>query len=115
MDTNLREIVQIIDNDRHFIMFVFTSGIREIYDITGHENIKELTEVKTTGKLIGRDYNGNSHNPPPIPSYIVKGICNECGSNQDEIEKKRILLEKKEKELIQREKELDSELEKLRN
>ena len=96
-------------------MFVFTSGVRELYDITGHENIKDLDEVKNLGKLAGRDYNGNNPNPPPIPTYITKGTCQMCGSDKEEIEKQRKFLEEKESELLKREQELDEELQKVRN
>lgn len=113
MDTQLREIVHIIDNGKAFIMFVFTSGVRELYDITGNENIGNFEDVKKVGKFVARDYNGNNPNPSPIPTIRNVGVCQACGVNMEEMEKMRSNLEVKEREIEQREKELDKELEKL--
>ena len=115
MDTSLREIVQIIDNNKQFIMFVFNNGVRELYDITGHQDITDLNEIKSLGKLTGRDYNGNNPNPPPIPTDISQNnTCQMCGAKKYEIENQKLYLDAKETELIKREKELDKELELIR-
>lgn len=110
----LKEIVCISDNEKSYIMFVFTSGVRELYDITNNEGFTTLEDIKKVGKLTARDYNGNQQSPPPIPMGFTSEVCQMCGTNVNEIEKLKKNLEEKEKEIESRERELDQELERLR-
>jgi hypothetical protein len=96
---------------RDYILFIH-DGIRELYDITDHTTLTELEDVKKLGKFIILDYNGNHPNPPPLIPPKVSETCPFCKTNLKELENKLI---EKELELMQREKELDEEIKRLKN
>lgn len=107
----IKNTENIHQNGKDFIMIIYKDGIREVYEITDKINIKKPKDAIKYGNFVGKDYNGEHPNPPPlIPSDISPDSCPSCKF----IEKKLQKIQEKEKELMKREEELDKSLEEIR-
>lgn len=91
-------------NDKDFMMIVYKDGVREVYEITNKLNVSTPENVVKYGDFVGRDYNGDHPDPPPlIPSDVSPNICPTCKIMDKKIQE----IQRREEELEKREEELE--------
>ena len=109
--SEIKKFENIRENNKDFMMIIYENGIREVYEITNKINVKNPEDAKKHGNFVGKDYNGEHPDPPPlIPSNTSPNACPSCKM----IDKKLKELQEKEEELQKREEELESNWEEIR-